>query len=223
MIENYDIIKNVSLFQGIGDYELDGLLRCLKREYRTYKKSVYIFSEGDDVKSIGIVLSGNVQVQKQDVFGRQIIMADLESTEIFGEVFAFANVSKCPVYVQALSDCKILFLDFQSITGICHSACAFHKKLIENMLRILAEKNMFFHQKVDFLSKRTIRERVSAFLESQIAKTNSREFTIAFTREAMADYLCVDRSALSRELGKMRNEGILTFERKNFHVLKEFK
>jgi len=221
-MESYNVLDKVALFNGIEGYELDGLLRCLNRTFKAYDKGNYIISEGDAVKSIGIVLSGRVQVQKQDVFGRQVIMTELASTDIFGEVFAFSGTKTYPVYVQAITDCEIMFVDYSGIIEFCHSACDFHKRLVSNMLTILAKKSMFFNQKVDILSKRTIRERLFTFLEAQMKNQGSKQFTIYYSREGLAEFLCVDRSALSRELGKMQDEGLLKFDRKYFHVLKAF-
>ncbi len=213
-----NVLKSVSLFNRINDNELEPILKCLSAEIKKHKKDSIIFIAGDKISSVGIVLSGQVQVIKEDIMGNRTILTELSSGEIFGEIFACAGIEKSPVTVIAMADCDVMFIDYKKIVTTCSSACAFHTILIENMLKLIASKSIVLNQKIDILSKRSTREKIMSFLLTQMEKSKDNSFTIPFSREELADYLCVDRSALSRELCKMRDEGLLKFNKNEFKL-----
>ena len=174
---------------------------------------------GDTVSSVGIVLSGQAHVVREDVDGNQMIITELKGCDLFGETFACIETKHCPVTVEAITDCNIMWIDYHRVITSCSSACSFHTRLIGNMLRIIAFKNLRLNRRLEILAKRSIRERLLAYLELQAENNGSRSFLIPFGRNKLADYLCTDRSAMSRELGKMRDEGILKFEKNKFTLL----
>ena len=219
--KNFDVLKNSVLFKGINDDELSSLLKCLNAKNKSFKKNEIIIPFENFIDKVGIILSGNVQIIKEDFEGNRIIVAELFESDIFGETFVFAGVKKSPVCVTASSDCDILFVDCNKIITNCTSACLFHTKLIENMLMLICQKNIMLNSKLDIVSKKSTREKLIAYFEIQIKQNGSLTFKIPFSREELADYICVNRSAMSRELSKMRDEKIIDFNKETFNILKQ--
>jgi CRP/FNR family transcriptional regulator, dissimilatory nitrate respiration regulator len=203
---------NVSLFEGISPADVQKLLSCLSYTHRSVKKGEVVVSEGDAVNAIGIVLSGGVQIIRNEYSGNRSILAEFGGSSIFAETFVCAEVARFPVSVIACSDSEILFLPYRSMIRTCASACSFHNKLIENLLSLVARKNLMLNAKMEILAKRSIREKVLEYLSSERRKAGVDSFEIPFSRNELADYLCVNRSALSRELGKMQDEAIIAME-----------
>ena len=214
-----EIIKKTSLFQGIREDELSAILGCLNARRNTYDKGQYIFEEGMPAKHIGIVLSGTVQISRDDYYGNRTLMSILEPGDLFGESFAFAGVDTLPVNVLATIPCDVMLIDSSRIISPCSNACGFHSKLIFNLLQIMARKNLQFHQKIQITSKRTTREKLLAYLNLQAKLHQSSSFDIPFDRQALADYLEVDRSGLSAEISKLRKEGVIDCHRSRFTLL----
>ncbi len=219
MKKYYQLLEKLPLFYRFEDHELESLLKCLNAKYAQYKKGQFLLMAGDTVSWVGIVLSGSVQVLKEDVQGNSMILTELGIGDLFAETFACAGIEKSPVIVVANTECDVLQIDYRRIITTCSSACVFHSRLIENMLRLLAQKNMLLNSRIDIVSKRTTREKVLAYLELQRAQKQSNRFDIPFSRQQLADYLCVERSALSRELSNMRDEGLLEFSKNHFVLL----
>lgn len=219
-LENFfEILKQMPLFASIEDGELEKMLSCLDAKQQKYPKGSSIFIAGDPARHVGAVLQGAAQVVRDDVFGNRTILTKLGVGDLFGEVFACAGVQTLPVSVDAASNCTILLLDYRKIITTCPAACVFHSRLIENMMRILAQKNLMLNQKIEATSARTTREKLLSYLQGQAAQAQSAQFEIPFNRQELADYLSVDRSALSRELGLMRDEGILRYRKNAFELL----
>ena len=219
MKECFDILRSCMLFKDINDDELEPLLGCLGARTVGYKRDETIMAEGERAKQIGIVLSGGVQIVHIDYFGNRSIVADIRPGELFGESFACADVKEIPVDVIASADSRVLLLDCMRITHTCSNSCEFHRRIIYNLLRVVATKNLTFHQKIEVTSKRTTREKLMAFLLLQAKKQGSNSFEIPYDRRQLADYLEVDRSGLSAEISKMRAEGILESRRNHFKLL----
>lgn len=212
-------LKNVPLFTGMHEDDLEEMLNCLGANKKIYKKDSIVISVGDSISSVGIILSGSARIVKEDIDGNINIVSELKTSDIFAEVFACSGtLSSISVVTQ--TDCEILFVVFEKVINTCSSSCKFNSKLIENMLRLIASKNIQLHDKIEILSKRSTREKLLEYFAKQIEISDSNKFKIPFTRNEMADFLCVDRSALSRELGKMRDEGIIRFYKNNFEVIK---
>lgn len=202
---------------GIESGDFEKLSRCVEAHAQTYLKGDWILLMGDAVRNVGLILSGSVKIMKESPDGNTAILTELGSAALFGEVFACAGIRQSPVSVQAAQDCEVLWLNFQKIVVTCASACDFHSRLIRNMLRIIAQKNLLLNQKIDILSKRTTREKLLMFFDTQ--RGASRKFTVPYNREEMARALCVDRSAMSGELCRMRDEGLIRFHKNEFELL----
>ncbi|MCI5739562.1 MAG: Crp/Fnr family transcriptional regulator [Ruminococcus sp.] len=179
-----------------------------------------IFTEGEKVRYIGVVLHGSVQISRTDYFGNRSILATVETAELFGESFACAEVAAIPICAEAQTDTTVLLLEFQKLADTNAPICGLHGKLIFNLLKITASKNLLLHQKLEITAKRTTKEKLMAYLLLQAKKADSRCFTVPFDRQALADYLEVDRSGLSVEIGKLRRAGVLKCTKNRFELLK---
>ncbi len=218
MQQYFTVLQNMPIFTGITS-DLPKLFSCLGAKVHTYSRNTVVFYGGDRVNRIGIVLKGSVKLLKEDAEGHAVLLAALGVGHLFGEALAFADTAISPVTVVAEDESDILFLEVQHILTVCETSCKFHQVLLTNMLRLMAQKNVYLNQRVELLSKRTIREKLTLYLQQQQTLHNARQFTVPFDRADLADFLCVDRSALSRELCHMRDEGYLTFTKNQFTLL----
>lgn len=219
MKEYFGILKKCPLFFGIDECNLNALLNCLNAKVLSFMKNQVIIEEGTPAKYFGIVLSGSVSITKLDYFGNKSIISVIEPSDLFGESFACAETKAVSVSVVAQNDSEIMLIDCKRIIHSCSNSCEFHSRIIYNLLKILAEKNLMFNQKIEITSKRTTREKLMTFLSFQAAKNSSNSFYIPFDRQSLADYLEVDRSGLSCEIGKLRKEGIIESKRNYFKIL----
>jgi len=213
----FEVAKRNPLFAGIVFSDFEPMLKCLDTRTITYSKNDVILFSGDSVNFVGMILSGGIKIIREDMDGNITILAKLTYGDIFGEAFACAEIFHSPVTVLSIEDSEIVFIGYSKLITSCTSACNFHSKLIKNMLKVLANKNLLLNQQNEILSKRTTRDKLLCFFDYQ--RDSAKKFTIPFNREEMANYLCVDRSAMSNELCKMRDEGLITFKRNEFEIL----
>lgn len=178
---------------------------------------------GDPVNYVGILLSGELQIIQEDYLGNRSILTEVHPGHIFGEALTCAGVDESPVTVVAKSNCHIMCLGISRIVTTCPSSCQFHNQLIENLLKILARKNLLLSNKNQLLSRRTIQDKVLSYLSLLAEKKGNSQFEIPFTRNELADFLCVDRSALSRVLSKLQKDGVIEYQNKNFKLLQSSK
>lgn len=214
------LLKKTCLFSGIKDEDISTMLNCLSARIASYQKEEFILHTGDLVDQVGMVLSGSVLIIKEDFWGNRSILSEISPGSLFAETYACIGTTPLEVSTVASSDCKVLFLDFQKLLTTCSSACHFHTRLIRNLLSTLAQKNRILTKKLEHMSQKTTRDKLLSYLSAESLKAKSPSFTIPFNRQQLADYLSVDRSAMSSELGKLRKEGILDYN-KNTFLLKE--
>ncbi|WP_206458134.1 Crp/Fnr family transcriptional regulator [Anaerovorax sp. IOR16] len=217
---NSSIVRSCPLFSQITENEMDSILKCLSAKKKVYQKNTFIISMNHPVSMIGVIVKGSVNVVKEDFWGNRTILTRLSKGDLFGEAFSCAQLQFYPVSVITTEETEILFLDYKKIIKTCSSSCRYHIQLIQNMLQILAKKNILLTQKIEHITKRTTKEKLLSYLSSQAIQAHSQSFKIPFNRQELADYLSVDRSAMSNELCKLRDEGLLTFHR-NYFELKE--
>lgn len=219
MNRHYDLLKRSPLFANIEGDGLFALLGCLGTVEKRYKKGETVFSEGEKATHVGIVCRGEVQTERIDYDGNRTIVSNATRGDLFGEAFACAEVEQLPVSVIATEDTDVLLFDCRHITRTCCKACAFHQQIIFNLLKITAQKSIQLHQRAEIISHRTTREKLLAYLNQQAKQAGSRAFIIPFDRQALADYLEVDRSGLSAEISKLRKENILKSVKNEFELL----
>lgn len=219
-MKNYHpILERSPLFEGIHMEDLSAMLGCIGGRTLDFPKGGTVWREGDPATHVGMVLSGAVQMIREDYYGNRSIVAHIGTGGLFGETYACAGVEALPISVVADEDCTVLLMDCRRITTTCSSACAFHSRIIYNLLRLVAMKNLVFDQKIQVTSKRSTREKLMAYLLYQAKLQNSSSFSIPYDRQELADYLEVDRSGLSAEISKLRREGILESEKNHFSLL----
>ena len=218
MINELEKIKDSLLIKDIKVEELSSMLGCLRGVIKTYKKDELVLSEGIEIKKFGLLIEGKLQIVQYDYLGNKSILSIIEPKQIFAEAYAYVN--KLPsMNVEALVDSTVLFLDSDKLSAPCENCCTFHKQLVKNLLYIISNKNVNLTQKIECMSKRTTKEKLLTFLSLESIKQNSKEFTISLDRQALADYLGVERSAMSAELSKLRKDGIIECEKNWFKLL----
>ena len=210
---------NSPLFDGISMEERKTMLGCIGYHIGIFKKGDIVAFEAENIKHIGILLSGSVDMIKEDLWGNKTILVRMKKDELFGETFACGSDNLSVVTFVVSEDAKILFLPFDRVMHNCTMACAFHHRLIENMVSVIASKNRDLMRKVEVVSKRTIREKLLAYLSIQAQQQKTRYFEIPLGRVELSEYLCVDRSALTRELAKMKEDGLIDYDRNHFRIL----
>lgn len=218
MISYIDTLQNCLLFEGIKKEDLLNLLGCLNARVKKYKKDEIVLEEGGNVTFSGIVLAGSLQTEQYDYLGNRTILARIEPVQLFGEAFYFSK-EKVAVNIVAAEDSCVLLFNSAKISSPCQNHCLFHIKLINNLLQVLATNNIALNQKIQCISQRTTREKLLNYLASESKKQNSNEFFIPYDRQSLADYLCVERSAMSVEISKLRNEKILECTKNKFKFL----
>lgn len=213
-------LSDTGLFRGMKAGEVESLLECLKVKKRTFKKGEVIFRVGQTTSSMGLVVSGVVSVEIDDVWGNKNIWTHASAGQVFGETYACLPGEPMLVSAVAAEDAEVMFLNAGRLMKVCPKNCPYHGKLIQNLLAIASQKNINLSRRMTHLAARSIRGRVSSYLSFEAVQRGSREFTIPYNRQQLADYLNVDRSALSNELSKMQKEGLLRTE-KNYFCLSE--
>lgn len=206
---------SIPLFRSVPPAEREGLLSCLQAREKRYKKGEFLLHAGDAAPYFGLVTGGAVRIVKEDWDGGVILLARIEPGELFAEAFAAAGLP-LTVSAQAEAGAAVLWLDYRRVLSPCPSRCPSHAALAGNLLRILASKNVFLTGRIEHLSKKTLREKVLSYLAEQSIRQGSRHVFLPFDRQGLADYLAVDRSALSAVLGRLRDEGVLTFRKNEF-------
>ncbi len=212
-------IKNSKLFAGITESEIEAMLQCLSATVKTYKKGDIIYRAGENISSVAMLLEGKIHIQKEDFWGNLSILDAVSPGELFGEVFACLENEPMAYNAESVKDSVVLHLDVQRVLTTCTNACKFHSRLIRNLLSTISDKNRILTQKMLHMSQRTTREKLLSYLSEQSLKQGSPAFDIPFNRQQLADFLSVDRSAMSAELGKMKNEGLLDFDKNHFVLM----
>ncbi len=214
-----EILKKCPLFFGIGEEDLLRMLSCLGARVERFDKKYTVFLEGSPARYIGIMLSGSAQITQVDYYGNRSILGNVRASDVFAEAFACASVQELPVSVIANEPSEIMLIDCAHILHTCHNNCGFHQQLIFNLMKDLATKTILFHQRIEVTSKRTTREKLLTYLMFYAKQEGRDSFDIPFDRQELADYLEVDRSGLSVEISKLREEGVLESKRKHFKLL----
>lgn len=216
MKEYVSVLKRTRLFSGVGEEEIFGMLGCLQARVKTYQKGEYVCRQGEYLSHLMVLVEGNLHIQRDDYWGNRSIISQVEIGEMFGEAYASVDSGTMLNDVVAVEDSTVLFLDAKRVLTVCSSACRFHSLVIQNLFCAISEKNRKLVGKLGHMSKRTTREKLLSYLSEEARRQNSASFTIPFNRQQLADFLSVDRSAMSNELCKMRDEGLLVFEKNKF-------
>lgn len=215
----FDLLRQSPLFRNISPEELGSMLQCLGARIVETPKGDPVFLEGDPAGFIGIVLEGCIQVVQEDYFGSRSIIHQSNPGDVFAEAFSFTGLETMPVSGYAVKNSKCMLLACRRMMTVCSNACSFHNRLVKNLLGLVSRKNMLLNEKIRYMSQKTTRDKLMAYLADQAKASGSPEFTIPYDRQALADYLGVERSAMAAEISKLRKEGRLESTGSRFRLL----
>lgn len=207
----------IDLFENVQNNEVLELLKCIGIKTKVFRKNAFILKAGSKIDYLAVILGGNAVMSKTDSFGKQTVIEELKMNDIFGHNIVCCGLDKSPVDVIAENECEVLFLPFEKVVTPCAKLCPYHLQLIKNVMKMISKRNSLLNDKIDIIGQKTTRDKIMALLETY--HNGQRVFSIPYTREEMAKFLCVDRSAMSRELCRMRDEGILKFSKNHFEIL----
>ena len=213
------ILKRTKLFAGVADEEIGAMLSCLDARLHTYKKGEYVLRQGEYSSRITVLVDGELHIQRDDYWGNRSIIDRIAVGEMFGEAYIAPESGALLNDVVAVENSAVIFFDVQKIITVCSCACRFHSMVVQNLFFAISEKNRALVQKLGHISKRTTREKLISYLSEEAKKNRSASFLIPFNRQQLADFLSVDRSAMSNELCKMRDDGLIEFHKNRFKLL----
>lgn len=213
------ILKNTQLFSGASDEDIEAMLGCLQARLCTYKKGEYVLREGERVERLMMLVKGELHIQRDDYWGNRSIISMVGVGEMFGEAYAAPESGPLMNDVLAVEDSAVIFLDIGKLLTVCPNGCKFHAMAVKNLFFAISEKNRKLVRKLGYMSRRTTREKLIAYLSEEAKRQNSGAFSIPFNRQQLADFLSVDRSAMSNELCRLRDEGLIEFEKNRFRLL----
>ncbi|MBQ9957302.1 MAG: Crp/Fnr family transcriptional regulator [Ruminococcus sp.] len=211
------------LFSGIDDYDCRRMIDCFKAETKKYKAGGIIAEYSNLNNKVGVILSGRAVVVKYDYNGNRTIIEVLEEQSIFGEFLIFTGIARNGVEVISETECEVMYIKYSEITKRCENACRCHSQVVENLLTLMSRKALYLSERIEVLSQRTIGEKLISCLQIIEDKTpKGKTPQIPFSTTALSDYLCVNRSALQREMAKLKEKGVLKIDKRKFRLVKDF-
>ena len=214
-----EFLKKLPIFFNLKDEEIISVLKFFKYYEESFKKNDFIFEIEKKIDKIGIIISGEINIIKEDFWGNRNILNKFKEGEIFGEVFALSKASS-NIMAEASQDCKILFLDLKDFSIENKENSKEITKFLSNIFKISLKKNILFTEKLEHISKKSIREKIISYLSTEAQKNKTNSFLIKFDRQELADYLFVERSALSRELSSMKKDRLIDYKKNHFTLIK---
>lgn len=213
------ILRKCALFHNMSDSDILHITRCMDITPRAFQADSYLFFLNDTVNSVGILLEGEVEIVKETIAGGRHIIAILNESDIFGEGIVCTSTRTSPVTARTRTAATICFIPFERILNTCGNACSFHTRLIHNMMLILGEKNLFLNHKIDLLTLKGMREKLATYLLTFSKQVNSNQFNLPFNRNELAEFLNVSRTSMCRELGRMKEEGLIDYHLNRVKIL----
>ncbi|MBR4040384.1 MAG: Crp/Fnr family transcriptional regulator [Clostridia bacterium] len=213
-------LRQSLLFERIDDEGLVKTLNCLNAQIIACEKGKVILHQGDEPRHFGVVLCGSVNVVASDSYGNHSVMWSITQGDLFGETYVSAGVDSFPASFVAAQDSMVLILEYaRVITGCRNNGCLAHSYLVTNLIRSIGKKNLTLTQKLEFVTQRTTRDKLMAYLRAQQKQAKSHRFVIPYDRQTLADYLGVERSAMSAELSRMKRDGLIHYRKNEFEIL----
>lgn len=214
-----ELVKSCPLFRGIDPEDLGAMLKCMSAREIEPERGEFIMTTPGSAPLMGVVLAGEVEMISEDYFGKKSLLTVLPVGSVFGESYSCVKARNRTIAYQASGKCRVLLLDYDRILHACKLVCRFHHRMIENMVEMIAEKNLELIEKLEVTSRTSIREKLLTYLTRQAERTGSATFQVPMGRTELAEYLCTDRSAMTRELSRMREEGLIDFDKRTFTLL----
>ena len=222
--ESYiDPIRQCPLFDHIATEDLTQMLTCIGARVVSYAPKIYIRDEEDIIEDVGVILLGHIDMVSEDIYGHRTTLVRMGPRELFGESFALSDSKRSTVSFLSIEPCTVLYIPLQRVLHICSNSCPFHHRLIQNMFYTLSLKNQQLIEKSAIVSKPTLQDKIWTYLNLEAEHQQKTYFDIPLNRNELADYLCANRSALTRELKHMKEKGLIDFDKNTFHLIKERK
>lgn len=215
---DYFFLTNTMLFRGLSENEVKSMMKCLKPREKSYEKGNTILHAGEYIKTIGILLYGSANIEIYDLWGNKTILNHIKTGELFAETYACIPSEPLMVNVVACEKTTVIFLDTLNLITTCENSCSCHNKIIKNLLYISANKNLALSRRSLHTAPKSIRGKLLSYLSEQVKINGSYQFEIPLNRQQLAEYLGVNRSAMSNELSKMQKEGILKYDKNQFNL-----
>ncbi len=212
------VMRTSPFFAGLEDSEILSILHCIDAVVKNNDKGSFLLQAGDTTEAMGLVLEGSVLIIQEDIWGHRNILSKCAAGDFFGEPYAATPDSILNTSIQAESDCTVLWLHVHRLLTTCQSVCNQHQKMIRNLVDVLSRRLLTFNDKITHISKRSTREKLLSYLSSESIRQNSLVFDIPYDRQQLADYLSVERSAMSAELSRLQKEGLLKTSRRHFEL-----
>lgn len=220
MNENYlKALSKCRLFNNIDESELKDLMSCLKPAFKCYSRNSIVVNNGDKLDSLGIILEGEASIFKESISGNRLLIKNLREGEMFGEVAVFAGKSEWPALVQAITPLAACFIPKERITAQCANACRWHHTMINNMLELVAQRALVLSKKLEYISIKTMRSKLCSYIYEQFRRSRTMTLMLPLNRMQLADFLNVSRPSMSRELARMREEGIIDYHMSTVKIL----
>lgn len=207
------------LFADIDKNKIKLLLSCLEPSVQVYTKNDFIVQTGEMLDGLGIILKGEASVFKDSLSGNRMLIKNISAGEMFGEVALFANKNEWPAIVQAKSPLTVCYISKERMLGRCASNCEWHNSMIKNMLEIVSKRAMMLHKKLDYISIKTMRSKLCTYIYEQYLKCKKHTIILPVNRSQLAEYLNVSRPSMSRELARMKDEGIIDYHLSTVKIL----
>ena len=216
MQKYYQKIKNSPIFYGMADFELDRMLECFRAVIKHYEAGDTIIRSGDIITKIYLILEGDVNIEKDSYWGRRIIIQKLHENNNIALSLVASKNTESNINAVCTKDATILILNYEKCSAMCQNACMHHGAFIRNMFKILSKENVEQIEKIENISQKSIRDKLLTDLSNESQKNKSNMFEIQFNRQELADYLNIDRSAMSFELSKLKQEGFINYKKNKF-------
>lgn len=210
-------VTNAPIFSGISEKNAEKISKCFNAKFTYHDKGEIILSTDVVTERIGVIISGFVLITQTDLRGNRNIISIIGEGGVFAEAFAWSGTT-LDEDVEAGANCIIMWLDTKKFFSRCANACKFHDTFISNLQRVMAAKTLNMNLKIKHISQRSTRDKLLSFLSSESKKNGGGEFTITFSRQQLADYLCVDRSAMCAELSKLQKDGVINYNKNKFVI-----
>jgi CRP-like cAMP-binding protein len=219
-MENYyPVLKKCALFRRMEEKNLGPLVQCLGAQVRSFQAEDYVFFAGDEINYVGIVLTGVIEIMKENLAGNKHIVAFLGPADLFAEGIVCTMRRISPVTVRVKESSKVMFIPYERVIKSCGNSCDFHISLIQNMMVVLGEKNVNLNRKLELLTLKGMREKLASYLMNESAERGTSMFQIMLNRTELADYLNVSRTSMCREMARMKEEGLIDFYGNSFKII----
>ena len=220
-MENFSLIKKTQIFDGVEENDVQAMAHCFRIRFRNYNKNNVISPQGAPLEDVILLLKGSANIENMDATGSVSVLMNIKAGQCYGLVEACHGDEFYSSSLIASENCLVMLIAKHRLINPCENKCPRHLTVIKNIMHSLASRGMYFMDKINHLTKKKIREKVLSYLKSQSIRQNSTYFDIPYNKTELAEYLAVDRSALSSELSKMKAEGIIDFDKKHYHIKKD--